>query len=71
MLSEAAWAASRTKKSYFRALYRCLARGRGRNRALIAVAHSLLATIYSFTMAGEPYCDLGADYFDRLNKHQR
>lgn len=67
-LCEAAWAASRTKKSYFRALYQRLARPRGKNRALIAVAHSLLVTVYSFTTAGLPYQDLGLDYFDKLNK---
>lgn len=67
-LCEAAWAASRTKKSYFHALYQRLVRTRGKNRALIAVAHSLLVTVYSFTMAGEPYRDLGLDYFDKLNK---
>jgi transposase len=43
-------------------------RTRGKNRALIAVAHSLLVTVYSFTMAGQPYCDLGLDYFDHLNQ---
>jgi len=26
--------------------------------------------VYSITMAGEPYRDLGLDYFDRLNKAQ-
>jgi transposase len=67
-LCEAAWAASHTKKSYFRALYHRLVRIRGKNRALIAVAHSLLVTVYSFTIAGEPYRDLGLDYFDKLNK---
>jgi transposase len=67
-LCEAAWAASRTKKSYFRALYQRKVRTRGKNRALIAVAHSLLVTVYSFTMAGQPYCDLGLDYFDHLNQ---
>jgi len=68
-LCEAAWAASRTKNSYFRALYQRLARVRGKNRALIAVAHSLLVTVYSFTVAGQPYQDLGLDYFNRLHKH--
>lgn len=67
-LCEAAWAASRTKKSYFAALYRRLVRGRGKNRALIAVAHSLLVTVYGFTQSGQPYQDLGLDYFERLNK---
>lgn len=69
-LCEAAWAASRTKNSYFRALYQRLARTRGKNRALIAVAHSLLVTVYSFTVAGQPYQDLGLDYFNRLHQRQ-
>lgn len=47
-----------------------MARSRGKNRALIAVAHSLLVTVYSFTTASQPYRDLGLDYFDRLNKGQ-
>ena len=67
-LCEAAWSASRTKHSYFRALYQRKVRTRGKNRALIAVAHSMLVTVYSFTTAGQPYQDLGLDYFDRLNK---
>ena len=67
-LCEAAWAASRTKNSYFRALYQRLTRVRGKNRALIAVAHSLLVTVYSFTVTGQPYQNLGLDYFNRLNK---
>lgn len=65
-LCEAAWAAARNKNSYFRALYQRLVRTRGKNRALIAVAHSLLVTVYSFTVAGEPYQDLGLDYFHPL-----
>jgi transposase len=69
-LCEAAWAASRTKNSYFRALYQRKVRTRGKNRALIAVAHSLLTTVYSFTTLGQPYRDLGPDYFDRLNRQQ-
>jgi transposase len=67
-LCEAAWAASRTKRSYFGALYRRLVRGRGKNRALIAVAHSLLVTIYTITVSGTPYRDLGDDYYERLNR---
>jgi transposase len=69
-LCEAGWAAARTKRSYFGALYRRLARTRGNNRALIAVAHSLLVTVYSFTRSGQPYKDLGQDYFQQINKDQ-
>ena len=35
---------------------------------MIAVAHSLLVTIYAVTTTGEPYRDLGPDYFDQPNK---
>jgi transposase len=65
-LVEAAWAASNVKASYLAAQYRRLAARRGRNRALLAVAHSLLGIIYHVLKDGVQYCDLGRDYFDRL-----
>jgi transposase len=40
-LVQAAWAASHTKDSYFRAQFRRLVGRRGKKRALVAVAHSL------------------------------
>ena len=67
-LCEAAWGASHAKRSYFRALYHRLVRHRGKNRAIVAVAHSLLVTVYSFTKAETPFKDLGVDYFDRINR---
>lgn len=67
-LCEAAWAASHTKNSYFAALYRRLVRGRGKNRALLAVAHSMLVTIHTITASGIPYQDLGNDYLEKLNR---
>jgi hypothetical protein len=67
-LCEAAWGASHAKRSYFRALYHRLVRRRGKNRAIVAVAHSLLVTVYSFTKAGTAFQDLGIDYFDRVNR---
>jgi transposase len=66
-LVQAAWAATHTKKSYFRAQYRRLAGRRGKKRALVAVAHSLLVVIYHILKTGRPYQDLGLDYFDRLD----
>jgi transposase len=65
-LVEAGWAASRTKRSYLRAQYQRLARRRGRNRALVAVAHALLVIIYHVLKYKVEYRDLGPDYFDRL-----
>jgi transposase len=65
-LMEAAWAASHVKNSYLRAQYRRLAPRRGKNRALIAVGHSLLVIVYHVLKYNVEYRDLGSDYFDRL-----
>jgi transposase len=68
VLCEAAWAASHCKKSYFHAQYQRLAGKRGKKRALIAVAHSLLNVAYTLLKQNTTYSDLGADYFDRINR---
>jgi transposase len=65
-LAEAAWAASKVKKSYFRAQFRRLAARRGKKRALVAVAHALLGVIYHVLKEGVEYRDLGPDYFEKL-----
>jgi transposase len=65
-LGEAAWAASLAKDSYFAAQFRRIAGRRGKNRALVAVANSLLTVIYHVLKHHEEYNELGADYFDRL-----
>jgi transposase len=67
-LVQSAWAATRTKKSYFRAQYRRLAGRRGKKRALVAVGHSLLVVIYHVLKTGCAFRDLGVDYFDRLDQ---
>jgi transposase len=67
-LSEAAWAASRTKNTYLSAKYRRLAARRGKKRALIALGHHLLKIIYHVLQHGVSYRDLGANYFDQLNR---
>lgn len=66
-LVQAAWAASHTKNSYFRAQYRRLAGKRGKKRALVAVAHSLLVVVYHVLLTGRPFEDLGVAYFDKLD----
>ena len=66
ILVQAAWAASHSKGTYLAAQYRRLAARRGRKRALIGVAHSLLQAIYHIIKGGRVYQELGGDYFDRL-----
>jgi len=64
-LVQAAWAASHTKTTYLTAQYRRLAPRRGRKRALIALAHSILGIVYHLLKNGTIYTDLGPDYFER------
>jgi transposase len=66
-LTEAAWAASHAKDTYFYACYRRLAARRGRKRALVAVARRLLVVLYHMLRERTPYHELGAAYFDRLD----
>jgi transposase len=65
-LAQAAWAASHTKNTYLASQYRRLAGKRGRKRALVAVAHSILVISYHMLKARTTYNDLGADFFDHL-----
>lgn len=67
VLCQAAWAASHTKRTYLSAQYHRIAAKRGRKRAIVAVAHSILIIAYHLLRRGEVYRDLGGDYFERLN----
>jgi transposase len=69
-LTEAAHAASRKKDSYTAAQYRRLAARRGKKRAIVAVAHTILIAAYCVLKEEVEYKDLGGDYFDRLNKQR-
>ena len=71
VLTEIAHAAVRSKNSYFKAQYHRLAGRRGKKRAIGAVKHSLLVTVYFMLRDNKPYQDLGVDYFDKLNPQQR
>lgn len=71
IMIQIAWAASRTKGSYAQALYRRLAARRGKKRAIVAVARSLLASFYFMLSRGEPYQDLGGDYFDKRSTNAK
>lgn len=69
-LTQAAWAASRTKNSYLAAQYRRLVPRRGQKRAIVAVAHSLLTIVYQMLKKHTTYQDLGPDFLDRLKPEQ-
>jgi transposase len=64
-LTEAALASTRASHTAFAARYRRIMRHRGHKKAVIAVAHALLATAYHLLARHTSYRDLGTDYYDR------
>jgi transposase len=67
-LIEAAQAASRGRGTYLAAQFHRLAARRGKKRAIVAVAHSILVAAYHLLVRSDLYADLGGDYFDRRDQ---
>jgi transposase len=67
IMGEVAWASIKTRATYFHAQFHRIARRRGRNKAAMAVAHSLLIVVYHVLRTEQPYTELGADYLDQLD----
>ena len=64
-LIQAAQAAAHTKQTFLSAQYQRLAARRGKKRATLAVAHSILVIAYYLLQRQEEYRELGSDYFDQ------
>lgn len=64
-LVQAAHAAGRARQTYPGAQYRRLAARRGKKRAAVAVAHTILVIAYHLLAHHATYTDLGPDFFDR------
>lgn len=67
-LTEAAWAAGRTKNSYLGARFRQLQASKGLKRAVVAVAHEILTIAYYLITRNRQYEDLGIRYSDDRNR---
>jgi transposase len=68
VLGEVAWAISHTSDNYLSAQFHRLARRRGKQIAVLAVAHSVLVILYHLLRDHQPSADLGADYFEQLDR---
>ena len=74
-LVEAAWSNIRSKNSYLAVRFWRIAKRRGQQRALVAIAHTLLVIIWHMLNDGTVYTELGADYLahndnpDRRRRH--
>ena len=67
---QAAWAAARTKDSYFHAQFVRIKSRRGPKKAIMAVAASMLTARYHMLRNGVEFHDLGAQYFVHHDKDQ-
>lgn len=56
---------------YFKAQYQRISIRRGKKRALVAVAHSMLIAIYHMLKDDVTFKDLGSDYYLKVNKQSR
>ena len=69
-LTQAAWAASRSRNTYLSSHYRRLAGRRGKKRAIVAVGHTMLEMMYHMLRDDVDYQELGHDYLDKLQPHR-
>lgn len=67
VLAEVAWVISHTHDGYLSAQYHRLARRIGKQKAIVALSHSVLVIIYHLLRDEQDYHDLGADFFARLD----
>lgn len=61
----------RNKSTYFSAQFARISAHRGKKRAYVAVAHSMLVAIYHILKDGVAYKELGADYYNQFNKERK
>lgn len=64
-LGNAAMGAARTNGCYFQARYRRLAARSSPLKALVAVEHSILVSVWNMIANNQSYHDLGGDYYAR------
>ena len=70
-LIQSAKTAKAKKGSFFKAQFDRLAVKRGKNRAVVAVAHSMLIAIYNMLAFDVPFRDLGEDYYNHFNTEKK
>lgn len=69
-LTQCAKSAVKNKNTFFSAQYSRLASHRGKNRATMAVAHSMAIAIF-FVLSGADFHDLGSDYYTQFNREKK
>lgn len=67
-MTQCAWAASHQRDCYLSARFHRIKSRRGKKKAVLGVANTMLRAIYHMLKNDVPYQDLGADFFDRENR---
>ena len=72
ILTECAWAASRTKDTELSAFYHRLVRKKGKKRALVALGHKMLIEIFRVLKSGNSYEEKGPEVIaqDEIKREQ-
>jgi transposase len=66
-----AHSAVKNKDSYFYAQFQRISAHRGKKRAYVAIAHSMLIAIYHMLKDRTHFQDLGAEYYNQFNKERK
>ena len=66
-----AHSAVKNKNSYFYAQFQRISAHRGKKRAHVAIAHSILIAIYHVLKDNVPFRDLGSEYYNQFNRERK
>ena len=69
-MTQCAWAAVKKRDSYLCARYHRIRARRGKQKAIVAVAATMLHAIYHMIRNDVDYQDLGADHFNRFDRER-
>jgi transposase len=69
-MTQCAWAAVKKRDSYLCARYHRIRARRGKQKAIVAVAATMLRAIYHMIQNDVDYQDLGADHFNRFDRER-
>ena len=67
-MTQCAWAASKKRDSFFQARYHRIKARRGKKKAVVAIAGSMLRAIYHMMENGTEYQDPGPTYYDQVQR---
>jgi transposase len=71
IMVEIAWAAVKTKGTYYRDKYYRLRSRLGPRKAIVAIAHRILKALFAIIKHGESYRELGEEYLAKKNTKSR